>query len=358
MGRLTVNLDAITKNFREIQTLVGPDCAVSAVVKANAYGCGVAPVGQALEEAGADKFFVATLPEALELRTILESDAAVFMLNGFRSSDAQLYVQEDITPVLSSMPEVENYAKLAAEQGRKLPAIVHIDTGMNRLGLEDNDLEALPQKLEGLDVKYMMSHFACSDEKDHPKNQQQYESFKKSAAPFTGIKKSLSNSSGIFRSKDYHFDMVRPGMCLYGLNPTPETDNPMNAVVNVEVPVLQVRRAQKEETCGYGATYSFKKDTKLAVVEMGYADGYLRHLSNEGALYWKGYACPVRGRVSMDLTIVDLSSVPENNLPAVGDMMEVIGPHQSGDDIAQACGTIGYEIFTSLSRRYERVYKS
>lgn len=357
MGRLTVDLAAIVKNYQQIQTLVGDNCAASAVVKANAYGCGVAPVSQILERAGADKFFVATLPEALELRTILESDAAVFMLNGFRSSDAQLYLQESITPVLSSMPEVENYAKLAAEQGRKLPAIVHIDTGMNRLGLEEKDIEILPDKLDGIDVQYIMSHFACSDEKDHSKNQQQYESFKERTQGFSGIKRSLSNSSGIFRSGDYHFDMVRPGMCLYGLNPTPEADNPMSAAVKVEVPVLQVRQAQKGEACGYGATYSFDQNTMLAVVEMGYADGYLRHLSNNGSLYWKGHECPVRGRVSMDLTIVDLSSVPENDLPSAGDMMEAIGGHQSGDDVAEACGTIGYEIFTSLSRRYERVYK-
>lgn len=358
MGRLTIGLSALTENYQKIQTMVGGQCTAAAVVKANAYGCGIAPVSQALEAAGARHFFVATLPEALELRTILESDAAVYMLNGFQHQDEQLYVAENIIPVLSSAAEIEHYAALAAKQGRTLPAVIHIDTGMNRLGLEPGDLETLPEKLSGFDVRLVMSHFASSDEKDSPQNARQYAAFKKCGAGFPKTPKSLSNSSAIFRSPDYHFDMVRPGMCLYGLNPTPVQDNPMRRVVKIDVPVLQVREVQKGETCGYGATYRFENKTRLAIVSMGYADGYLRHLSNKGTLYWKEYACPVRGRVSMDLTIVDLSAVPERETPAPGDMMEVIGAHQSADDVAAAGGTIGYEILTSLSRRYQRVYKT
>ena len=360
MGKLVIDLGALTRNYRQIQTMTGAGCNVAAVVKANAYGCGLAAVAGALHAAGAQEFFVATLPEALELRTIIDEASRIYVLNGFNHTHGDLYMQENIIPVLSSMPEIQSYVALAAETGHKLPAIIHIDTGMNRLGLESADIENLasaPEVLAGLDLHYVMSHFACADEQDHSMNAAQYEAFKQAAKTFPGVKMSLANSSGVFRSHDYYFDMVRPGMCLYGLNPLPEADNPMHPVVKLDVPVLQIRQAQKGETCGYGATHRFEKPANLAVVSMGYADGFLRSLSNKGVLYWKDYKCPVRGRVSMDLTIVDLSAVPDNELPGPGDMLEVIGTHQSADDVAEACGTIGYEILTSLSRRYQRIYK-
>ena len=357
MGTLTVDLAAISANYQQIQSITGRNCAVSAVVKANAYGCGMAPVASALRQAGAAKFFIATLPEGLELRTIIGEEPEVYMLGGFDPENSDLYTAENITPVLNSLDEIESYSALASENGKSLPAILHIDTGMNRLGLEKQDLATVQEKLQGIDVQYVMSHFACADEKDAPMNEAQYETFKAAAETFPNIPKSLANSSGIFRSPDYHFDMVRPGMSLYGLNPTPETDNPMHRAVTLNVEVLQVKDVEGGETCGYGATHRFGNNSKLAILSMGYADGFLRSLSNNGALYWKNYKCPVRGVVSMDLTIVDLSAVPENELPTPGDMLEVIGPNQSADDLAAACGTIGYEILTSLSRRYQRVYK-
>jgi len=360
MGTLTINLSAITGNFKKIQGVAASNCAVAAVVKANAYGCGTAAVASALHKAGADKFFIATLTEGLELRTIVGKNPDIYMLNGFDPAHADLYTEENIRPVLNSVGEIEAYSKLASQKGEALPAILHIDTGMNRLGLEKQDVTMLAdqsEKLGGIDVQYVMSHFACSDEKNHPMNESQYDVFREAVKAFPNVPQSLANSSGIFRSPDYHFDLVRPGMCLYGLNPTPETYNPMVSAVSLGVEVLQVKDAKAGETCGYNATHCFENNAKLAIVSMGYADGFLRELSNKGALYCKGHRCPVRGRVSMDLTIVDLSEVPENDLPKPGDMLEVLGEHQSADDIAADCGTIGYEIFTSLSRRYQRVYK-
>ncbi len=360
MGSLTINLGAISANYKQIQGMTGANCEVAAAIKANAYGLGMAPVAEALQQAGCIKFFIATLPEALELRTIIGEQADIYMLNGFDPAHGNLYADEEITPVLASADEVEAYNALASESGKDLSAILHIDTGMNRLGIEMKDVETLannPDKGDHLDIHYVMSHFACADEKDHPMNNAQYETFITVAKHFPDMKKSLANSSGTFRSNDYHFDLVRPGMALYGLNPMPEADNPMHPVVTLEVQVLQVKEALAGETCGYGATHRFEKNTPLAIVSMGYADGFFRELSNNGALYWKRYRCPVRGRVSMDLTIVDLSAVPENERPTPGDMLEVIGKNQSADDIASDCGTIGYEFLTSLSRRYKRIYQ-
>lgn len=359
MGIITVNIGKITENYKKIQSLTGDGCEVAAVVKANAYGCGIAPVSEALYAQGARQFFVATLPEGLELRTIIGDEASIYVLNGLNPEYVALYAQERIAPILNSVPEIETYAKLCQDRQKNLPAIIHIDTGMNRLGLDQSEREWLTKNqdhLKDIDLQYVMSHFASSDQKDHPMNKAQYAAFETASANFKNIKKSLANSSGIFRTDKYHFDQVRPGMCLYGLNPTPEQENPMQAALELTVPVLQVKEAQAGETCGYNATYRFEKNTKLAIVPNGYADGFLRSLSNKGTLYWKNYACPVRGRVSMDLTIIDLSAIPENELPEPGEHIEVFGQNQSADDLAKACDTIGYEMLTSLSRRHKRLY--
>ena len=230
---------------------------------------------------------------------------------------------------------------------------------MNRLGLGSVETDKLLREMEmldGLDVVGIMSHFACADEKGHPLNDVQYGVFSEIARAFPNAEKSLSNSSAIFRDSRYHFDVARPGMALYGLNPTPEAQNPMQPVVTLKVPIVRTRIVYKDASVGYGATYRFEKDTPIATVSAGYADGILRALSNKGSFYWKGYHCPIRGRVSMDLTTVDLSAVPENERPRPGDFMEVIGNHQSADELAADAGTIGYEILTALGNRYERFY--
>ncbi len=358
MSTLRINLEAVRANYRAIQARVGADCTVSGVVKANAYGLGVGPVSQALYEEGCRLFFVATLPEALELRLIIGEEPVIAMLNGYDAAQGHLYKDSKITPVLNHEGELAAYQN--ADQEYK-PAILHFDTGMNRLGFEADAVQRLGNDsgaLAGLDVLYVMSHFACSDEPAQAMNAAQYDSFMRLASLFPAIPKSLCNSGGIYQNADWHLDMVRPGMALYGLNPCPYQDNPMQAVVSLETPILQIKDAHKGETCGYNATYRFEIETKLAIVSLGYADGILRALSNQGALYWNGIACPIRGRVSMDLTIVDLGSVPDSKMPRTGDMLEVIGPHQSADDLAGDAGSIGYEILTSLSRRYQRIYIS
>ena len=364
MGKLSINLKALAGNYARIQREIGANCIAGAAVKADSYGLGMEPVSQALYSAGCRDFFVATLQEGIKLRAALP-DVSIACLNGLAIGQEADYAAHNLTPILGSLDEITRWQTLAQEHGKQLPAILHIDTGMNRHGLPDNELSKLydaPDYLSGLNVTTVMSHFACADELSHPMNHAQYQKFMNAMTHFRVItpraKFSLCNSSGIFRSADYHLDLVRPGMALYGLNPTPETANPMQAVVSLSVPIIQIKTVEKQSAAGYNATYCFDKYETLAIVPLGYADGFHRSLSNNGALYYNGVRCPVRGRVSMDLTIIDISAIPESDAPRVGDMMQVIGADQSADDLARAAGTIGYEILTSLGARYDRNYVS
>lgn len=357
-GILTIDLAALRANYQTLRARVAPSVNVAAVVKANGYGLGAAKVAEALIPEGCRDFFVSSLEEGLALREGLKI-GRIYVLNGFYASGADLYAQHNLVPVLGSFMEIESYKKLGAKLGRKLPAYLSFNTRMNRLGLGSVETEKLLREmdmLEGLDVIGVMSHFACADEPGHPLSDTQYGVFKEIAAAFPGAKKSLCNSSGIFRDPKYHFDLARPGMALYGLNPTPEAKNPMRPVVTLKVPIVRTRIVYKDASVGYGATYKFEKDTPLATVSAGYADGIFWSLGNKGKLYWQGYACPIRGRVSMDLTTVDLSAVPESQRPRPGDFMEVIGAQQSADALAHDAGTIGYEVLTALGNRYDRVY--
>ncbi|MCB1680307.1 MAG: alanine racemase [Rhodospirillales bacterium] len=357
-GNLVIDLAALQCNYVHLDSLSDRKCETAATIKADAYGLGAGPVAQALYKAGCRTFFVATFEEAAELRTALPPETTIAILGGYDQAFKGEYSRLTLIPVLNSLYQIEKYRSEPAE-GSKHPAFLHFDTGMNRLGLEKSETRLLSENKEllaGINVDSVMSHFACSDEKDSPMNPQQHKAFMEIAKLFQGVKRSLCNSSAIFRSNDYHLEMNRPGMALYGLNPTPERTNPMTPVVHLTVPVLQIREAQKAETAGYNATHRFGKKTKLVVAGAGYADGFFRSLSNEGVLYWKEYALPVRGRVSMDLVICDLENVSEHEHPVPGDMLEIIGPHQSADDLAAAAGTIGYEVLTALGRRYKRKY--
>ncbi len=357
-GQLTINLGAIRKNYALIKARVREGCAVAAVVKANGYGLGAVPVTGALIQEGCRDFFVSSVNEALELRRHYK-DIRILVLNGFFESNAQSYVDENLIPVLGSMMEIKAYSSFAKRQGRDLPAFLHFNTRMNRLGLgsmEADDLLSNLSVLDGIRIEMIMSHLACASQPEHPLNDIQYKTFLKIKEHFPEAKASLANSSGLFTREDFHFDMVRPGAALYGLNPLAEQDNPTEPVVSLQVPIIRLRRVYKGAHIGYGATYRFDKDSDLATIGAGYADGLFWHLSNQGRLYWKGYACPVRGRVSMDLTTIDVSDVPISEWPRPGDFVEVIGPNQSLDVFAAAAGTIGYEALTSLGNRYERSY--
>lgn len=341
LSRLTIDARAVSTNFRLLQQRVGKDCQVAAVVKADAYGIGIDAVVTALEEAGCTFFYVATLEEALALRTLTEQ--AIAILSGFHPDHERAYRHHRFIPVLNTIDEVSTCPG-------SLPAIWHVDTGMNRLGLE-------PEKVSGLLSSrprpvFMMSHFSSADESNHSPSDEQVRLFD-SVVP-TDIPRSLCNSSAIFKDASWHRQQVRPGAALYGLNPVPDQDNPMVPVVFWDARILQIREVPVNAQVGYNRTHVCKTPSRLATIASGYADGFRRAGSNSSALYWNGVSCPVVGRVSMDLIVVDTSHL-SGVLPQAGDMLEILGPHQNADQLAASWGTIGYEVLTSLGGRAERV---
>lgn len=356
-GVLTIHLKALADNYRLFQDKVGEGRAVAGVVKADAYGLGLKPVVETLLALDCPQFFVATLEEALRFREISQ-DVPVAVLGGLFTGAEETYTQHDITPVLNTPDDITRWAKMAKDKQDTLAAIIHFDTGMNRLGLSKNEAHKLieaPEALDGINVQAVMSHFACADETSHPLTKKQAHDFANLAQHFPNAQKSLANSPGLFRDEAYHYDLVRPGYALYGGNPTPETDNPMAPTVSLEARILQIRGCEAGQSIGYGASHIFDKETATATVGLGYADGFLRSGSNSATLYWNGQPCPVIGRVSMDLVTVDLSGL-RGDLPQQGDGLEILGSNQGVDDLADAAGTIGYEILTSLGKRYQRTY--
>ena len=356
-GILAIDLSALTSNYALFKNKVGINCNVAGVVKANAYGLGLAQISKALTAQDCPQFFVATLDEALELRGY-DSKTPIAGLGGLMQGAEQDYSAQNITPVLNTPDDIERWNALAINKNTQLTAILHFDTGMNRLGLSHDELHKFIEHqtdFKAISIETLMSHFACADDQDHPLTGQQAKQFDEISPHFSKAKKSLSNSSGLFRDAAYHYDMVRPGYALYGGNPTPETTNPMQAVASLNTRILQIRQCKKGESIGYGATHKFNQDTTTATVALGYADGFLRSNSSKATLYYNNQACPVLGRVSMDLVTIDISGI-SGKQPKQGDAVEILGPNQTIDDLAISAGTIGYEILTALGARYKREY--
>jgi alanine racemase len=358
-GILTIDLSAIVANWRALGARAG-NAACAAVVKADAYGCGIEPVVGALAKAGCRTFFVAHLDEARRVRAVA-SDAAIYVLNGFMPGTGRAYLEADLRPVIVSWPEWDEWSALCAATGWRGGAALHLDTGMNRLGFPSSAAAELASRA-GNDpgVALVMSHFACSEE-DHPLNAVQIERFGAIRALFPGIAGSLANSSGIFLGANAHHDLARPGVALYGANPTPGKPNPMRPVVSLAGRIVQVRNVEPGATVGYSATWTAKRPTRLAVASVGYADGFSRAASASDArpgaeALVAGQRCPLAGRVSMDLMAIDVTDVARD--VARGDFVTLLGDGIGVDDLAARAGTISYEVLTSLGRRYRRVYRS
>jgi alanine racemase len=339
---------------------VPSECA--GVVKADAYGCGATPVVHALTKAGCKTFFVATLDEARPVRAAAP-DAAIFVLNGCFQNSAEAFAEIDAKPVIGDLNELAEWDVFCRRSGWKGGAAIHIDTGMNRLGLRPAEAEGLVPRITAGDhgIALVMSHMACAESLHHPLNAKQVAAFREIASQFSGVPASLSASSGIFLGPQFSFDMVRPGAALYGVNPTPEADNPMQPVVDLKARIVQVRDVERGETVGYGATWTTRRPTKIAVVAAGYADGYFRAGgSNDGTrgaeVIVAGKRCPVAGRISMDLLAVDITDLPANAARR-GHMATLLGDGITVDELGHHFGTIGYEVLTSLGARYQRVYK-
>ena len=350
--RLTIKTSALQDNYTRLKSIGGETCQTAAVVKANAYGLGVDEVVPALEQAGARFFYVAHFSEALAVRALTACPIAV--LGGLPHGAAADFIHHKIIPVLNSPDDI-------AACPANLPAIWHIDTGMNRLGLAPDDVAQLASKAKALPL-LMMTHFTSSDDAESLHTEAQVATFDRCIAglpkPFRIIPQSICNSSGLFRNKNWHRAQTRPGIALYGGNPTPETTNPMSPVIFLEAKILQIHPAKAGESVGYNQTETLETDTILATIGIGYADGFFRSGSSRAHLYWHGQPCKIMGRVSMDVIVVDVGTLKNCPLPHQNDWLEVIGPHQSVDQLATDLGTISYDILTSLSHRAERIYKA
>jgi alanine racemase len=395
---LEIDLGGIVANWRLLAEKAAP-AACAAVVKANSYGLGVVPVARALAAAGCRLFFVATLDEGIALRGALGPDPEIAVFNGpLPGTAAAEFALHRLIPVLNDPGQIEAWrttplphrgrGRGPARQGwggkgltspapspafglrpqapspavreRNVlpPAILHIDTGMARLGLTPREFAMLADELpkSGIAWRAVISHLACADTPDHPLNEQQRARFAAAARRLPGVPAGLAASSGVFLGPPYHFELVRPGAALYGVNPQPGRPNPLRQVVRLSGKILQVREIDWGESVGSGAAHVMKTAGRAATVAVGYADGWLRSLSHRGCGYIAGKRIPLLGRVSMDLVTFDVSAV-DPALAYPGAMVELLGEHYGVDDAAADAGTIGYEILTALGGRYHRIYR-
>lgn len=366
-ARLTIDLSALADNWRAMARRSGA-ARTAAVLKADAYGIGLEPAAKTFHHAGARDFFVATPAEGAALRAVLP-DVRIYVLSGMWAGSERLFFEFDLVPVIVSEEQLVVFMAAVAEGG-ELPCVLHVDTGMSRLGLRVEDALALADdtaRPASFSPILLLSHLACADDPSHPLNRQQLQRFRSVVDAFDGIDATLANSAGIFLGEDYHFALTRPGIALYGGAAVNDVPNPMKPVVTAEARILQVREAKAGESVSYGASTVFTRDTRIAVAALGYADGYMRSLSGSGVPLRKanipgasgvlhGRTVPLIGRVTMDLTHFDVTDLPPGSVRA-GDFIEVFGRNMPIEDVARAGGTIDYELLTSLGRRYERRYE-
>jgi alanine racemase len=359
-GVLTIDVGAIQSNYRALWARVTPaECA--AVVKADAYGCGLEPVVRALATSGCKTYFVAHLAEARAVRSYVP-EATVYALSGLPPGAAAAFAQAHVRPVIGSTHELAEWDAFCSTSGWRGGAALHFDTGMNRLGIAADEAAALAHRIKAPDhgITLVMSHFACADEPAHALNNRQVQLFRELRTMFRGIPASLANSAGIFLGNSTHCDMVRPGYSLYGGNPTPASANPMLPVIGLKARIIQVRAVARGDTVGYGAAWTAQRPARVAILSAGYGDGLLRAAGGVGTragaqVVIGGTRCHVVGRVSMDLVAVDVTALPDN-VARRGEWATLIGGERDIDALAGECGTIGYELMCALSRRYARVW--
>jgi len=355
-GSLVINLSRIASNYRRLCEELG-DVPCGACVKANGYGLGASQVGQALWAAGCRDFFVAIAAEGVALRRALP-DARIHVFAGLSSAPASAFAEHQLIPVLNALGDVTAWRAFSSE----LPCDLHIDTGMSRLGFDEQEMVAIaadPSLIEGINVDIVMSHLASADVENSLQSAAQRQEFEAGTATICavhpGARRSLANSSGIFLGTDFHYDIARPGAAIYGINPTPWTESPMSQTIHLKGKILQTRFVDTPRTVGYGAAHAVTGPTRLATVGAGYADGYLRSLSGNGTAWIRNVEVPIVGRVSMDMVTVDITAL-QDDTAEVGEWVTLIGGDFDADATARAAGTIGYEILTSLGQRYQRRY--
>ena len=358
---LTIDLMALKDNWHLLARQAAA-ARCGAAVKGNAYGLGIAPVARALWEAGCRDYFVARPKEGEELRGFLP-EAVIYVLDGLFAGQAEFYAKLNLTPALISAEEALEWAGFGRVYGRKLPCAIHVDTGINRLGFTMAEFAGLLDDrftMEGLNVTLLMSHLACADEPVHPLNARQCSAFAEARRKLPGVPASLANSAGIFLGDGFTHDLVRPGIALYGGNPTPVAANPMRAVAHLEGTVMQVRDVNQGDTVGYGATWQARRPTRIAVLGAGYKDGVPRALSSKqengpAQVFLGGRRCPVIGRISMDMMAIDITDLAPPSVVR-GTRAEILGRNIAIDEAALWAGTISYELLTRLGSRYARLY--
>ena len=370
-GRLSIDLGALVSNWKLLAKYAGhAEC--SAVVKANAYGCGIEPVVEELFNAGCRTFFVALPEEGIRVKTTAP-DARCFVLNGLFNDAAPYYLEHGLTPILGSLEEVVTWTALAKTQKQSLPCAIQMDTGMTRLGMSKREIERLittDHWMNAIDPQLFMTHYACADDVGHPKTEHQREAFIQGSYLLPGTPRSAANSAAILQAafsqaEGHQFDLVRPGIALYGGEALNNVANPMKTVVTLEGRIIRIRLVKAGETVGYGASETLKKDCRIAYISVGYADGYHRGASNMGVpmralsgatqAAFKGQTINGVGRISMDISAFDVSDFNENEI-AAGDWIELFGNTVALDDAARAAGTIGYELLTAMDARLNRIY--
>ena len=364
-GVITIDLGALAANWRSLADLVAPaEC--TAVVKADAYGLGAHRVIPALVKAGCRTFFIATCDEAAEARRLAPA-ARIFALDGLLAQSGEALLASGAMPVLSSLTEAHEWAAFAKSKSAKLAAALHIDSGLNRLGLSAREVQELgrdAKTLGQIEVALIMSHLASADDPVDPKNEQQRVVFESLRGILPKAPASLAASDGLMLGPRFHFDLVRPGYALYGGQAFKGGPTPVAPVVRVEARILQIRDVAPGQTIGYSGAYKATRLSRIAIVAAGYADGYFRHFSAPngttggaagGIVSFHGKSAPIVGRVSMDLITVDVTDLSDP-VPQRGDLVELIGPSQSIEAAGARAGTIGYEVLTSLGRRFHRVY--
>jgi alanine racemase len=354
-ARLTIDLDALSQNYAALKAQAG-GAEMAPVVKSDGYGLGAGAIARRLWAEGARRFFVARLTEGEALRDALGADhpAIIHILDGFTAGTGARLAAAGLTPVLTSLPQIDAAQAFAAQDGRPLAVGLHVDTGMNRQGLTPEEAQAVaqsPDRLQGLEIGLIMSHLGSATDPNDPRSAAQLARFTPIRTLFPGAMSSLSASAGIFLGADYRFDVVRPGISLYGGGPEERPDPRLKAVARLEAPILDIRNIAAGETVGYGGSVVVDRPTRAAIVQAGYADGVIRMAKGRGRAWFAGAPRPVL-IVTMDLIAVELGDTPAQP----GDLVELLGPNALVDDLAAAAGTVAHECLVRMSERAERVY--
>ena len=354
---LVIDLDAVVHNYRVLCSQMKKGAICAAVLKANAYGMGVKEVAPRLYQEGCRHFFVAHLPEAIELKAFVEEDASIYVLNGLRRGDTEVYAHYNLIPVLGDPLQIHLWNSFCQTKNQSFKAALHIDTGLTRTGLSESALQGLGLlQISHMEIVCILSHLACIYQATHPMNETQRIIFDEVQKRFPFALSSFANSGALFFNQNYHFDMIRAGLALTGCRSAiPHGEYNLKPTLKAYAQVLQINDIPQGASVGYNATFITPRASRITTIGVGYADGYLRSLSNRGEVYFEGYKLPVVGNISMDLTTIDITDLPPNKI-GLGNWVELFGDHLWASTVAEQAGTISWELFTRLGSRFERFY--